>query len=60
MAFQTLEQLLTAFPVLGYPHPDGHLILDTDASAHAIGVVLSQVQQGKESPGVLQQSTYQA
>ncbi len=47
-AFQTLKQLLASAPVLGYPHPEGHLLLDTDASAHAIGAVLSQVQQGEE------------
>ena len=47
-AFQNLKQLLTSAPVLGYPDPDGHLVLDTDASAHAIGAVLSQIQQGEE------------
>ena len=27
-------------PILGYPDPDGHFILDTDASAYDIGDVL--------------------
>lgn len=35
-------------PILEYPDPDGHLILDTDGSAHAIGAVLPQIQQGEE------------
>jgi hypothetical protein len=47
-AFQTLKQILASAPVLGFPHPEGH-ILYTDASAHAIGAVLSQVKQGEES-----------
>jgi len=34
--------------VLGYPRPDGKLILDTDASSHAVGAVLSQEQDGVE------------
>ena len=47
-AFQKLKKLLISAPVLGYPDPDGYFILDTDASAHGIGAVLSQVQQGEE------------
>lgn len=34
---------------MAYPlNDDGQLILDTDASAYAIGAVLSQVQNGRE------------
>ncbi len=35
-------------PVLGHPLPEGQLIMDTDASNEAVGVVLSQVQDGVE------------
>ena len=34
--------------MLGYPRPEGKLILDTDASSHAVGAVLSQEQDGVE------------
>ena len=34
--------------VLGFPDPDGHFILDTDASAYSMGAVLSQIQHGEE------------
>ena len=40
--------MITA-PVLAYPQAEGsEFILDTDASAYAIGAVLSQVQDGME------------
>ncbi|XP_057691272.1 uncharacterized protein LOC130915330 [Corythoichthys intestinalis] len=47
-AFTLLKQRLTTAPVLGYPHPDGKFILDTDASSNSVGAVLSQIQSGKE------------
>ena len=47
-AFLTLKQALTSAPILGYPRPEGQLILDTDASNFAVGAVLSQVQDGEE------------
>jgi len=48
-AFLELKERLTTSPILAYPQIDGgEFILDTDASAFAIGAVLSQVQDGKE------------
>ncbi|RXN37833.1 Transposon Ty3-G Gag-Pol poly [Labeo rohita] len=47
-AFDTLKELLTTAPILGYPMDSGDLILDTDASNFGIGAVLSQLQQGEE------------
>ena len=47
-AFQELKERLVRAPILGYPLPDAPFILDTDASNHAIGAVLSQVQDGQE------------
>ena len=47
-AFQQLKRALVEAPVLGYPRPEGKLILDTDASSHAVGAVLSQEQDGVE------------
>ncbi|XP_038145914.1 uncharacterized protein LOC119786541 [Cyprinodon tularosa] len=47
-AFTKLKERLTTAPVLGYPHPDGKFILDTDASNNSVGAVLSQVQWGEE------------
>ena len=47
-AFLTLKQALTSAPILGYPRPEGQLILDTDASNFAVGAVLSQVQDSEE------------
>ena len=47
-AFADLKKALVEAPVLGYPDPDGHFILDTDASAYGIGAVLSQIQHGEE------------
>ncbi len=47
-AFNCLKQALTEVPILGYPEPIGHYILDADASAFAVGAVLSQVQEGEE------------
>ncbi|CAH8866152.1 unnamed protein product [Trichobilharzia szidati] len=45
IAFDTLKKCLTSPPVLSFPDTSadsGPFILDTDASAHAIGAVLSQ------------------
>jgi hypothetical protein len=47
-AFDALKQKLVTAPVLGYPDPTLPDVLDTDASAHGIGAVLSQEQEGKE------------
>ena len=48
-AFESLKQALTTAPVLAFPTMDGEFILDTDASHDAIGSVLSQIQNGKET-----------
>jgi len=45
-AFTKLKRMLTAAPVLGYPNEDGQFIIDSDASNHGLGAVLSQVQGG--------------
>ena len=47
-AFKQLKKALVKAPILGYPLAKGQLILDTDASNHGIGAVLSQVQEGQE------------
>ena len=47
-AFELLKAKLVSAPILGYPEADGEYILDTDASAHGIGGVLSQTQKGQE------------
>ena len=47
-AFQTLKEKLTTAPILVYPSETDQFILDTDASNHHIGAVISQVQQGQE------------
>jgi len=49
-AFEQLKGLLTSAPVLAYPQRDALFILDTDASNHGIGAVLSQLQDGVERP----------
>ena len=49
ISFQELKTRLITAPILAYPRANGsEFILDTDASAYAIGAVLSQVQDGKE------------
>ena len=47
-AFQKLKEALISAPVLSYPQEEGQFVMDTDASAFAIGCVLSQVQDGEE------------
>ena len=49
-AFEQLKQRLTTTPILGYPRLGGDYVLNTDASDHGIGAVLSQVQEGGEQP----------
>ena len=49
-AFLAIKKLFIETPVLKYPTPDGHFILDTDASNESIGAALSQVQDGVEVP----------
>jgi hypothetical protein len=48
VAFQTLREALVSAPILAYPRNHGQYYLDTDASAFAIGGVLSQEQDGVE------------
>lgn len=48
-AFQKLKTKLVSAPILGYPTPDNHYILDTDASNFGIGAVLSQLVDGVET-----------
>ena len=48
VAFENLIEKLTTAPVLAYPNSEDMFILDTDASDHSIGAVLSQVQGGTE------------
>ena len=47
-AFDALRQKLMEAPVLAYPNSEDLFILDTDASNHAIGAELLQVQNGVE------------
>ena len=49
-AFDSLKGLLTSARVLAYPTREGKFVLDTDASDHGIGAVLSQLQDGVERP----------
>ncbi len=51
-SFQLMKEKLTSAPVLGHPRntmdPEEPFILDSDASGHSIGAVLSQRQDGDE------------
>jgi hypothetical protein len=47
-AFKELKRRLTTAPVLSLPDPEAEWILDTDASDHGIGAVLSQRIDGSE------------
>ena len=47
-SFKELKDRLVSAPILAFPQANGsQFILDADASAYAIGAVLSQVQDGK-------------
>ena len=50
LAFDSLRGLLTSGIVLAYRAREGEFVLDTDASDHGIGAVLSQFQDGVEKP----------
>lgn len=50
LAFDSLKSSLTSTRVLAYPTREGKFVLDTDASDHGIGAVLSQFQDGMERP----------
>ena len=47
-SFQSLKLTLTTAPILAYPHLGQQFILDTDASEHSVGAVLSQFQDDQE------------
>jgi len=47
-AFKELKKHLVSSPILSYPDSQGCFILDTDASNHGLGAVLSQKQGGIE------------
>ena len=47
IAYETLKSSLISDNILAYPIENGDFILDTDASLHGIGAVLSQVQCGE-------------
>ena len=47
-AFETLKERFVSFPVLGLPNDEGEFVVDTHASEHAVGDVLSQSQDGDE------------
>lgn len=49
-AFETCKKFLTEAPILQYPKFDEEFVLTTDASAFAIGSVLSQGPVGKDLP----------
>ena len=47
-AFETLKQKMVTAAILSYPNASDMFVLDTDASNHAIGAVLSQLQDDVE------------
>ena len=49
-AFEELKEKITSQPVLALPKREGKFRVETDASGHAIGGVLSQEQEGKWKP----------
>ena len=52
-AFEKLKQVLCSEQVLVYPKFDSQFILTSDASKVTVAAILSQVQDGLESPLVL-------
>ena len=50
MAFDSLKACLLQAPILGFPTEEGCFILNTDASLFAVGGVLNQLQEDRESP----------
>lgn len=52
-AFEQLKLALTSPPILGMPNDTDQFVLDTDASNHAIGAVLSQKQEGVDKSNCL-------
>ena len=50
LSFEKMKTLLSMAPVLSYPDFKVEFILDTDASNHGIGPVLSQLKNGVEHP----------
>ena len=49
-AFEELKEKITSQPVLSLSRREGKFRVETDASGHAIGEVLSQEQDGKWKP----------
>ncbi|KAI5725816.1 hypothetical protein M8J77_020471 [Diaphorina citri] len=49
-SFEALKRELSQAPVLHYPVPGKPFVLDTDASNTGIGAVLSQINNGSETP----------
>lgn len=49
-SFNDLKQIISSDQILAYPDFKTPFILTTDASNHALGAVLSQIQQNKERP----------
>ena len=47
-AFETLKERLVSSPILGLPWDEGEFIVNADASEHAVGAVLSQIQDDEE------------
>ena len=59
-AFDELKEKITSQPVLSLPKREGKFRVETDASGHAIGGVLSQEQEGKWKPIAFLSRTMQA
>ena len=49
ISFDTLKKKLTEAPLLAYPSFDRDFVLETDASIHGLGAILSQVQDDHKS-----------